>query len=195
MSKGLETKQKLISAAIDLFAENGIQWVSFQQIGSKVGIAQPTLYKYFQDKDDLILACVQHVASTGRQLIDRNVDPLASASKQMRAYIEGNLLWVQKHPKEAIILFAIYYFAYNSLPLREILLSINEQSIKRLAVHIAAGEREGTWKQTDLPKISRIIHSLLIAEMFKAIHDPDEMNLRERTDFIWAAAEKVLKTS
>jgi len=194
MSKGLETKQKLITAAINLFAEKGIQWVSFQQIASKIGIAQPTLYKYFRDKDDLILACVQHVAMTGRQLIDQNVDPLTSASEQIRSYIEGNLLWVEKHPHDAIILFAIYYFAYNSPPLREILLSINEQSIKRLGVHIAAGEREGIWKQTDLPKCSRIIHSLLIAEMFKAIHDPYEISLKERTDFVWAAAEKILKT-
>ncbi|RYZ92209.1 MAG: TetR/AcrR family transcriptional regulator, partial [Proteobacteria bacterium] len=48
------TKQSLIEAAIDLFAEKGVHWVSFQQIGTRVGITQAALYKHFADKDDLL---------------------------------------------------------------------------------------------------------------------------------------------
>lgn len=192
MRKGLETKQNLIAATIDLAAEKGLQWVSFQQIGSKVGVAQSSLYKYFQDKDDLVLACLAYVAATGRELIDGNIDPLKDAFSQIKGYLEGNFRWVQERPKDASILFAAYYFATNNDPIRQQLLTINRQSVSRLGIHIAAGAREGLWSQGDLEKNSRLIHSLLIAEMFKAMHAPEEMDLSARTQLVCDAAKKIL---
>jgi AcrR family transcriptional regulator len=192
LRKGLETKQKLILAAVHLFAEKGIHWVSFQEIASKAGVAQPTLYKYFQDKDDLILACVEQITRSGRSLIDQNIDPLKSADLQMRAYIEGNLLWVEKLPQEAILLFAIYYLAYNHQAIRDLLLKINQQSVERLSVYISAGSREGVWQEGDFRKTARLIHSLLIAEMFKTMHEPKDMNLQQQVDLVWSAAKKIL---
>ena len=114
MAKQLKTKDKLIRAAVDLFYKEGIHWVSFQQIASKVGIAQPSLYKHFQDKDELIKECALYAAQSGRAEIDRNVDPNSSARDQIFAYLEGNLIWLCGHPKEGMIYMSIYYFGFNN---------------------------------------------------------------------------------
>lgn len=187
------TKEKIVEAAIVLFSQHGIHWVSFQQIATKVGIAQPTLYKHFQDKDDLILACAKLAATNGRQIIDHNVDPYHSASEQIKSYIEGNFLWIKKHPEEARVFFSIYYFSYNSVPIHEVLMQINTQSIERLSIRITAGQREGLWSSADVQIAARLIHDLLVGEIFKALHLSNEMTVDKRTDLVWLACEKILK--
>lgn len=54
LQKKNEKYQKLISAAFDLFENNGISAVSIDDIVKKAGVAKGTFYLYFKDKFDLI---------------------------------------------------------------------------------------------------------------------------------------------
>lgn len=192
MTKGLKTKTKLIKAAIDLFYKKGIHWVSFQQIGTKVGLSQPALYKHFQDKDELIKECALYAAESGRQHIDDNIDTASSARDQIFAYLEGNLKWFCGHPKEGTIFMSIYYFGFNNKSIQELLHTIHEQSVERLSKRLAVGVDAGLWKIEDLFATARIIHDILIGEVFKAIHKPDEMSVEDRVQLIWKAVERLL---
>jgi AcrR family transcriptional regulator len=192
MTKGSKTKIKLIKAAMDLFYKKGIHWVSFQQIASKVGIAQPSLYKHFQDKDELIKECALYAAQSGRGEIDRNVDPNSSARDQIFAYLEGNLIWFCGHPKEGTIFMSIYYFGFNNKSIQEFLLTIHEQSVERLLGRLEVGVRAGLWRLDDPRATARIIHDILIGEVFKAIHSPQEMPVSERVKLVWKAVERLL---
>lgn len=54
LQKKNEKYQNLISAAFDLFENNGISAVSIDDIVKKAGVAKGTFYLYFKDKFDLI---------------------------------------------------------------------------------------------------------------------------------------------
>ena len=195
MAKGQDTKESLVNAAIRLFAESGIHWVSFQQIAKQVGVSQPSLYRHFRDKDDLILACAIKAASDGRILIDSHVNQLASANTQLKEYIDGNFLWVETKRNDAVMILAIYYFANNSIPMRNTFHAINGVSLERLAVRIAAGQREGIWAKSDPAKSARAIHNLLIGEMIKMAHAPEEFTRRERLNITWQTVQKLLTSA
>ena len=186
------TKEKIVVAATKLFSEQGIHRVSFQQIATKVGISQPALYKHVADRDDLLRLCVIDAAAKGRQLIDSNIDLYSSASQQIRSYIEGNFIWVDKFPKEAKVLFSIYYFGYHSQAIREILTEINQQSVSRIGIRISAGKREGLWGVANVAEAARVIHDLTLSEIFKALHAKDDITVKQRTDLVWRASEKIL---
>lgn len=192
LSKGEETKQNLIQVALDLFYKKGVHWVSFQQIATEVNLTQAALYRYFEDKDELIQACALYSAKTGRAFIDQHVPSAAPARERIRTYIEGNLLWALKFPKEANALLAMYYFALKSKKIRDVYLLINQQSIIRLSTHLSHGNHEKVWKIEDCEQMARIIHNLLVGEMLKTIHTPKELSLDARMSILWSALMKLL---
>jgi AcrR family transcriptional regulator len=53
-----ETKQKLVSSALELFKRHGYESVTIHQICDVVGISKNTFYYYFKSKEELLLACM-----------------------------------------------------------------------------------------------------------------------------------------
>ena len=49
----MSTKEKILDAALTLFAQNGYEPTSMEQIASEVGIKAPSLYKHFKGKEDI----------------------------------------------------------------------------------------------------------------------------------------------
>ena len=54
----MTTKEKILDAALTLFAENGYDGTSVEQIASTVGIKAPSLYKHYKGKEDILNALI-----------------------------------------------------------------------------------------------------------------------------------------
>jgi AcrR family transcriptional regulator len=54
------TKEKIFDQAINLFAENGFDAVSMQDIANAVGIKKASLYYYFQSKDQILKQALEY---------------------------------------------------------------------------------------------------------------------------------------
>ena len=54
----MSTKEKILDAALTLFAENGYDGTSMEQIASIVGIKAPSLYKHYKGKEDILNALI-----------------------------------------------------------------------------------------------------------------------------------------
>ena len=50
----MSTKEKILETALALFAENGYNGTSMEQIAQDVGIKTPSLYKHFKGKEDIL---------------------------------------------------------------------------------------------------------------------------------------------
>jgi TetR/AcrR family fatty acid metabolism transcriptional regulator len=192
--KASSTKVQIVQAATQLFHKNGAHWVSFQQIADQVKISQPALYRHFEDKDDLMRACILYAAQSGREIIDRHVSLENKTLDQMRAYMQGNLLWLYGQPQQASLILSMYYFALNNQPIRDLMLQIENQSVGRLSHYLIKGLQENLWhiKKSRIKETAREIHDLMLGEMIKAAHWPDEIKLDKRTQFLWQAVSKLL---
>ena len=49
----METKERIIQEARNLFLRLGIRSVSMDDIATQLGISKKTVYQHFQDKDEL----------------------------------------------------------------------------------------------------------------------------------------------
>lgn len=49
-----DTKKRLLEAAIDLFSEKGYDAVNMQSLADAVGIKQPSIYKHFKNKQEIL---------------------------------------------------------------------------------------------------------------------------------------------
>lgn len=63
MKKKELTANQLIEAAIELFAEYGLEKTSLGMIASKVGMTKPSIYYHFTSKDELISRTFEHIFS------------------------------------------------------------------------------------------------------------------------------------
>jgi TetR/AcrR family transcriptional regulator, cholesterol catabolism regulator len=64
-------KQRLLSAATALAAEGGYDAVQMRDVAARAEVALGTLYRHYASKDQLLLACMAHQASTLRERLDQ----------------------------------------------------------------------------------------------------------------------------
>jgi TetR/AcrR family transcriptional repressor of nem operon len=73
-AKGRATVQRVLDAACDLFARQGIRATTLDQVGARSGTGRGQLYLYFAGKADLVVAVValqvQRVLDAQRPLLD-----------------------------------------------------------------------------------------------------------------------------
>jgi AcrR family transcriptional regulator len=53
------TREQLLKAAADVFAEKGFENASLQAIASRAGVTSATIYRHFESKADLLLGVVE----------------------------------------------------------------------------------------------------------------------------------------
>ena len=50
----MNTKNKIVEQSLKLFFNYGIQHITMDDIAEKCGVSKKTIYKYFENKDDLL---------------------------------------------------------------------------------------------------------------------------------------------
>jgi AcrR family transcriptional regulator len=115
-------KSELIEAAETLFREGGYRQTSVSDIVKKVGVAQGTFYYYFQSKDDILNAVVDHYIYIYRRSLEwllarddmdpcRKIEIVANSALAMHKYdprlaeflhAEENLVTRQRYMMKSI---------------------------------------------------------------------------------------------
>ena len=80
MSQSVNTKDKLISAAIKVFSEKGFFNAKVSDIVKQAGVAQGTFYIYFKSKEDIFFEIVE--------LVERQLDEVINRYKTIKADIK-----------------------------------------------------------------------------------------------------------
>lgn len=75
-------RQALLSAAASLFAVNGFNRVSLEDLGAAAGVSGPAVYRHFPGKQavlaDLLVTVSQELLDGGREVVARNPDPASA---------------------------------------------------------------------------------------------------------------------
>ncbi|MEO5313472.1 TetR family transcriptional regulator [Pseudarthrobacter sp. CC12] len=75
-------RQALLSAAASLFAANGFNRVSLEDLGAAAGVSGPAVYRHFSGKQavlaGLLVTVSQELLDGGRQVVERTADPMAA---------------------------------------------------------------------------------------------------------------------
>lgn len=86
------TRQQLLTAAADLFAQQGYPSTSMDQIAAEVGIHKSTIFHYFSGKEDLLAdvldAGLSHYVSSLEAIASRSSDPLARLDAATRNHLD-----------------------------------------------------------------------------------------------------------
>jgi TetR/AcrR family fatty acid metabolism transcriptional regulator len=101
--KNMDKYQRILDAAISVFAEQGFFQSTVAQIAKAAGVADGTIYLYFKNKDDILIQFYQYKT---RQIFERfreAVNRAATAEEKLRCLIRVHLQEFQKDRNMAIV--------------------------------------------------------------------------------------------
>lgn len=85
-------RQKIIDVASRLMSEKGYKAATFQEIADKVGIHKSTIFHYFKNKEELLLAILRSSIEGSTERLTRLVeDTSLSPEEKLRAAIRTHL--------------------------------------------------------------------------------------------------------
>jgi AcrR family transcriptional regulator len=61
-------KEKIMEAALQVFAEKGFQETTISEISKKAGVADATIYEYFEGKEDLLFSISETITQRANDL-------------------------------------------------------------------------------------------------------------------------------
>ncbi|HEY3365377.1 MAG TPA: TetR/AcrR family transcriptional regulator [Symbiobacteriaceae bacterium] len=91
MSSSAETRDRLLAEALKIFSQKGFDRATIGEIARSARIAEGTIYRHFESKKDLFIACVEPAV---RRVAERIVAGVAEAKSPVdiaRAVIRGRL--------------------------------------------------------------------------------------------------------
>jgi len=190
--KKIGTKTDIIKQASKLFASKGFESTTFADVAKKCGISQPAIYNHFNNKMDLLKGCVLEAWRVSGEYIDGKVEVDLPADEKLRLNILANLEWFHTDRFHANSDVALYYFANSDKELRRLYDDIVAKAIARIRSIIIQGERETFWKVQDADYLARIIHSLLVGEIYKVLYSKAEENVEVTAERLWLVVKGLL---
>ena len=94
------TKQKILDEALRLFARDGYEAVSVEQIASAVGIKAPSLYKHYKSKRDIFSSILQRMNELDAERIKKFEMPEQSGEELARAYSQTPVEKIRAYTRE-----------------------------------------------------------------------------------------------
>ena len=144
-----KSREKIINAALELFAENGYNGASIRQIAAKAGISLGLMYNYFEGKEGLL----HYIFTQGFNEIQAafEVDTSLKPAAQLESIINKNL--------QLLIAKTEFYRLFYSLKLQPAALS-------NLSAELQQWEQLILQKLTDIFSKMKIDNAAIEAQLF-----------------------------
>ncbi|MBI4818195.1 MAG: TetR/AcrR family transcriptional regulator [Deltaproteobacteria bacterium] len=94
-----DTRQRIIEAAVEVFAEQGFFGARVCDVAERAGVADGTIYLYFKSKDDLLLSLFREKMSEIVARLSAIASEPASPEAKIRRYVSEHLALVEQQPK------------------------------------------------------------------------------------------------
>jgi AcrR family transcriptional regulator len=85
----LRQRQEILATALGLFSQKGYHNVSMHEIAAQAEFAIGTLYKFFQNKEDLYKALVLEVCDDFEGSIERAIEQPQDEVEKLRSYVRA----------------------------------------------------------------------------------------------------------
>jgi AcrR family transcriptional regulator len=166
-------RAQIVRAAIEVLAESGYQGATFARITRRAGLRSPRMISYhFADKDDLLRQVVLDVMALGVETIVTRIQRETTAVGKLRAYLDANLRFLYDHPREIAALKAVGPYVTTPEGDHYTPQSSREYSVGTLGDMLAAGQRDGEFRDFDVRSMAVMIRGAVDAAADQFHGDP-----------------------
>lgn len=155
-----ERRRAILAAAVEVFAEKGFAAARTREIAGAAGLAEGTIYLYFEGKDDLLLTAFREAVSDFVAMAGQQLGSTASFAERLERLVSMQLSRIEAEPDLATVLLleARQSTRFYGEPVRNVLRSY-AHAIERL---IESGLRDKEVRpDVDVPMARRMLIGLL----------------------------------
>jgi AcrR family transcriptional regulator len=177
MTKGEQTREAILSQALDQASVQGLEGLSIGALASRAGMSKSGLFAHFGSKEALQLAVLKAAA---RQFTDFVIAPArreGSALARLRALLERWLDWTEEGGLRGgcIFLSAAIEFDDREGPVRDYIATMQKNWLKTLVKTAERAVREGSLAPgLDCERFAHEIHGIYLAyhQAKRLLRDP-----------------------
>ncbi|HYC87616.1 MAG TPA: TetR/AcrR family transcriptional regulator [Thermoanaerobaculia bacterium] len=89
--RGTDKRQRILRAAVDVFAEHGYFNAKVAQIAKAAGVADGTIYLYFQGKEDLLITIFREHTRSYLEALELRMADVEPAEDRLRTAVRHHL--------------------------------------------------------------------------------------------------------
>src|SRR4051794_29683998 len=90
-ARGTTKRERILRAAIEVFAQNGYFNAKVSEIAKSAGVADGTIYLYFDGKEDLLITIFREHTRNYLQSLERDLSTISRPEERMRITIRHHL--------------------------------------------------------------------------------------------------------
>ena len=104
-----QTRQTLLDAAAEEFAQRGYDQANINAISTKAGFAKGTIYNYFPSKQALLLALIDSIAQEHLEYMRSAILPIDDPARRLECFFQAGFAYVADHMHQARVMFNAIY--------------------------------------------------------------------------------------
>ncbi len=132
MPKQVNTKQKIIEAAIDLIAKYGYRGASVRKIAAEVGIRESAIYNHFKNKEEILKQIIAEIFVTPFEF--KNVEEKAKRGKSfLREFVVAYKLITFDKKKEKLFRVLVIELFQNAALRESFLREFHPKDIRQIS--------------------------------------------------------------
>lgn len=168
---GIESKKKILAAAIKVFSSNGYANANMRMIAKASGLSIGSLYLYFKNKEELFLTLIKSrldsILDLGKEILDRNDTP----ENIFRCFISTHLNFAKKH-KELLLIQGREHCVTFGIQMKRKFFRIQREIIEEI---IRRGIDDGVFRKCNVKEAAKIIHCSLRGFIISMLIDTDAL--------------------
>lgn len=179
LSKADQKKLIILEAAIQTYAELGIEYVSYEDIARKAKVTRPLVNHYFPDKKALFESAVKFIRAHFQELAVRELEKFPSPQDKLEAYVRATMTWVKVSPIHARTWVFFFYLCTSDSKLRNLHRELTTMGMQRLTALLQAVAVEKRYPPTKLEHKAKNIQRLITGALLELAteHDSKDLNI------------------
>jgi AcrR family transcriptional regulator len=94
--KDVETrKEEVFEVIAQIIAEEGCNYVSTKTVAQKLGVSQPALYKYFKNREEMVIGFLDYLTALLIEVLAR-VNSFETSEEKLHAFYQEQLALIEK---------------------------------------------------------------------------------------------------
>src|SRR5258706_12108047 len=182
-ARGTTKRERILRAAIEVFARNGYFNAKVSEIAKAAGVADGTIYLYFDGKEDLLVTIFREHTRNYLQSLEREMATINRAEERLRVAIRHHLETLGRDRALAIVAQVELRHSVKFMSLlsqQELADYLN--MLRKLVEH---GQADGTFRRTLHPQlVAKSVFGILDEMVTSWILSEKDYNLGDQADQI-----------
>ncbi len=165
--KADDKKLKIIEATIEILASDGVECVTFESLGTKLGTTKANIRYHFNSKDDLIFMAVKFMVLTAQEVTKSLVQQSNTPEMKIQAIVVGAYQHIKNYPTHVRVILMYFYYASIYEKYREFFIESRIAGQERLRFLLSElPKRKGHRANTlELDRLAMEIQNVITGQM------------------------------